>query len=405
MKRIAFYVFLSLGILVSSFMGGPMAHAKGDPIKIGLVTDLTGFLSVNGIYIRQAMIMALEEVNYTVAGRPIEFIVEDEAGSPAVAMDKIRKLVESDKVSLFLGPFHGGAVVALANYAAKVQIPQIVTWYSIPGEQMLKTHWTWVPFGSLEQMSVPAGAYAYDALGFRTASTLGIDYVAGRCFMRGCTDMFEEKGGEIIQEQWMPLGTKDVAPYLTSIKKADVFMPWFAGITNTVGMRQIREYGVKMPIVMGQAGWINNPVQQEEIGDYGLGMMASDAYVWSIDTPENKDFVERYKKRWGELPAGPSYGGYFNMQVALEAFRKTGGDTSPKALAQALDKTEMKGFFGDFYFGDARIGVGNYFVLKAVKKEGEEHPYQAEVLAKYQVRANKVGKKIKYEIIKAEMMK
>ena len=150
MKAKVLIVLVTIGILVSSLFTGHMAYAQKEPIKIGLITDLTGFLNINGIVIRQAAIMALEEINYTVGDRKVELIVEDEAGSPAVAMDKARKLVETDKVCLFLGPFHGGAVAALAGYAEKVQTPQVVTWYSIPGDQMLKLHWTWVPFGSLE---------------------------------------------------------------------------------------------------------------------------------------------------------------------------------------------------------------------------------------------------------------
>lgn len=405
MKAKVLIVLVTVGILVSSVFVGQAACAQKDPIKIGLVTDLTGFLNINGIVIRQAAIMALEEINYTVGGRKVELIVEDEAGSPAVAMDKARKLVETDKVCLFLGPFHGGAVAALAGYAEKVQTPQVVTWYSIPGDQMLKLHWTWVPFGSLEAVCVPAGAYAYDKLGFRNATTLGIDYLAGRRFMAGATDTFEEKGGKLVQQQWMPLDTKDIAPYLTALKPADVFMPWFAGITQTVGIRQIREYGVKLPIVLPQAGFMAHPEQIKQIGDYGVGMITSEAYVWTIDTPENKAFVERFKKRWGGVPAGPAYAGYFDIQIALEAIKKAGGDTSPNALAKALDQTNIKGILGDFRFGDARLGVGNYFVHKCIKKEGDAYPYQTEVLAKYQVRPEKAGDKIKYKIDKAEMLK
>jgi branched-chain amino acid transport system substrate-binding protein len=397
--------FAAVGILVSLWFIGETAYAQKDTLKIGMVTDLTGFLNVNGVHIRQAALMALEDADYTVAGKKIEFIVEDEAGSPAIAMDKARKLVESDKVCAFLGPFHGGAVAALANYATKVQVPQIVTWYSIPGDQMLNMQWTWVPIGSLEMIGVPSGAYAYDKMGFRTATTLALDYVAGRLFMGGCTNTFEKKGGKIIQQQWMPMDTKDTAPYLTALKQADVFMPWYAGITHNVGIRQIREYGIKMPIILPQAGYMAHPQQIREIGDYGVGFITSDAYVWTIDSPENRAFVEKYKKKYNMLPANVAYGGYFNMQILLQALRKTGGDSSRDALAKALDQTQMKGFLGDFSFGDARLGIGNYFVHREIKKEGAEEPYQSEMLAKYQVRPVKAGNKIEYQITKAEILK
>jgi branched-chain amino acid transport system substrate-binding protein len=133
--------------------------------------------------------------------------------------------------------------------------------------------------------------------------------------------------------------------------------------------------------------------------------MTSEAYVWNIDNPENKAFVAKYKKKYNMLPAGPSYGGYFNMQILLEALKKTGGDTSRNALANALDQTNMKGFLGDFSFGDARLGIGNYFVHRVIKKDDHEAPYQTEILAKYQIRPVKVGSKIEYKVVKAEMLK
>jgi branched-chain amino acid transport system substrate-binding protein len=395
---------MAMGILVSSAFTGFNANAEMKPIKIGLMTDLTSFLSLNGIAIKEGSILALEEVNYKVAGRPIEYIIEDSASKPALAMDKARKLVESDKVSMILGPFHGGAVAAVAGYAGKIGIPQLVTWYSIPAKQMLTYKWSWAPFGTLEQMSVPVGHYIYDKLGYRTGTTMGTDYVAGRRFMAGATDTFEEKGGKIIQQQWIPLGTKDIAPYITALKKADFLSPWLAGITATVGIRQIKEFNVPMPVVMPQTGSLAHPLEIKEHGDLGLGIITSDAYVWTYDTPENKAFVERYKKRWGEVPAGCSYGGYMSMQVVLEALKKAGDDTSPRGLAKALDETKLQGYLGDFYFADARVGIGNYIIHKAIKVGGD-YPYQTEVLAKYQIRPELVGRELKYRVNKVEMLK
>ena len=49
--------------------------------------------------------MYLNEINYTVAGRKIELIVEDEGDGPATAVTKARKLVAADKVHLMAGVF------------------------------------------------------------------------------------------------------------------------------------------------------------------------------------------------------------------------------------------------------------------------------------------------------------
>ena len=211
--------------------------------------------------------------------RTVELIIEDEASDPAVAMDKARKLVETDKVSMILGPFHGGCGGAVSGYTGRVRIPQIGYWYSIANMAIAKSKWSWAPFGTLSAVSYPMGAYAYEKLGYRTLSTIGTDYIAGREFIGGAVNAFKERGGKIIQEQWVPLGTKDVSPYLTVLKPADAVFAWFMGVTVIPGLRQIREYKIKMPIIMPQSGHSTHPKIMEQMGDTCLGIITSCFYA------------------------------------------------------------------------------------------------------------------------------
>jgi len=226
---------------------------------------------------------------------------------------------------------------------------------------------------------------------------MGTDYVAGREFMAGFVAAFTERGGKVIQQQWIPMGTKDVAPYITALKEADVVVPWLAGVTATAGLRQLREYKVKMPVVMCQTGFMAHAKQIVEIGDDGVGIITTDAYVWTIDTPENKKLTDAYYKRWGEPLAGAGYGGYATVLIALAALEKTGGDTSPEALAKALDETELAGILGTFRFGDARVGFGNQMIHRCIKVDGE---YTTEVLAYVTVKTDKVGDKLVQSLVK-----
>jgi branched-chain amino acid transport system substrate-binding protein len=126
-------------------------------------------------------------------------------------------------------------------------------------------------------------------------------------------------------------------------------------------------------------------------------MITAEAYVWTIDTPKNKKFVEAYQKRWGELPAGNAGGAYLTMQVAFEALRKTGGDTSSKALAKALDSTNVDGFLGPIRYSDTRVGIANLVIHKVVKVGSE---YKTEILTQYKVKTSKVGNKLVQSIVK-----
>jgi len=397
MKKKTMFLFLAMGILVSLLSTGLIAYAAEKPIKIGLILDFTGPLSEHGKAGKNGATLAMEQVNYKLGGRPLELIVEDNASNPAVGMDKARKLVETDKVAMILGPVHGGIGAAIAGYTSRVGIPQLTPWYSVGNGVMLHNKWIWTTFGTLSQLTYPTGAYMYEKMGYRTITTMGTDYIAGREFIGGAVDAFKERGGKVIQEQWVPLNTKDISSYLSVLKKADAVLAWFMGLTVIPGLRQIKEYKVKMPVVMPQSGHSTHPKIMEQMGDTSLGITTTCAYAWNIDTPENKKFVNDYQKRWNELPAGLSYGGYSVVNIALDALKRTGGDTSPKALAKALDSLDYPGILGNFRFADKRVAIGNYVTYKHSKVNGQIVP---EILARTTVSSKLVGKELVHHLDK-----
>ena len=397
MKKKTLFLFMAIGILVASLSTGFNAYADDKPIKIGFIADFTGPLTEHGIAAKQGAIFAMEQINYKFNGRPVELIIEDEASDPAVAMDKARKLVETDKVCMILGTINAGSAGAIAGYVARVQIPNMAYWYSIANSVIMKSPWSWAPFGTVSQVTYPMGAYAYEKLGYRTLTTIGTDYIAGRQFIGGAVDAFKERGGKIVQEQWVPLGTKDISSYISVLQKADALMAWFMGVTVIPGLKQLKDYKVGMPIIMPQSGHSTHSKIMQAMGDTSLGVITSDAYAWTLDTPKNKAFVEAFQNRYGEVPGGVAYGGYSAVQIALAALQKTGGDTSSKALAKALNETEVPGILGTFSFGDAHIGTGNYVIYKHEKVDNMIVP---DVLATDSVITKKVGNDLVHSIVK-----
>jgi branched-chain amino acid transport system substrate-binding protein len=395
MKHKIACIGLAIVVLFVFFASGAPAAEK--EIKIGFMTDLTSMLSINGISMRQAAILAMEEVGYKVAGNSAKLIIEDEASDPAIAMDRARKLVEKDKVCLVVGTIHAGSAGATADYYGRTRTPNLGPSYNMVDAAQIKAAWTWVPFGTNESIGYASGVYTADVLGYKTATTMAMDYVAGRAFTGGFVTAFTERGGKIIQDQWIPMGTKDIAPYITALKEADVLVPWFAGVTVTAGVRQIREFKVKMPVVFPQCQFPAFPKQLAQIGDDGLGMISPEMYTWTIDNPKNRKFVEAYQKRWGELPSSNAGSTYLAMQMVFEALKKTGADTSPNALAKALDKTDIEGFVGPIRFGDARVGIVNYIIHKVVKSGNE---YRTEVLTRYTIKTTKSGNKLVHSVVK-----
>src|SRR5262249_25678085 len=81
------------------------AGAQGGPVKLGILTPLTGAGGQDGPRMLKAMRAVVDEVNKAggVLGRSIETVVEDDQTNPEAAVRAARKLIEVDKVPVIMG--------------------------------------------------------------------------------------------------------------------------------------------------------------------------------------------------------------------------------------------------------------------------------------------------------------
>lgn len=388
-------VCLMLLVCLLLVLGCAKPTEKG-PIVIGMPIELSGYMVVVGQPAMQGVTVALEMANYKVAGRPIKFVVEDTATDVNQTLDKVRKLVETDKACLLIGPVNSGCAAGMAGYLEKVKVPDLAL-ESHPDDLSLKYNWMWLVNGTLKQANIPLGIYAYDDLGYRTVTTLGIDFVAGHEFIQGFVDSFTGRGGKIAQQQWFPPDAQDFTPYIVVLKKVDALVGCFLGMPAFPAHRQLKELGVKMPL-LETPGEMFAPEVQKEQGGVAAGMRGVAFYSWNLDTPANKDFVEAYKKRWGKLPSHTAADGYTDIQIALEALKKTGGDTSPEKLAKALNEVSIEGIQGHRSFGPRRIGITTNYICEYAKLD--DGSYGTKLLKTYVVKPEIVGDKITYSLVK-----
>ncbi len=92
------------------------AYAQGEPIKIGILTPLTGAGGNDGPRMLKAMTAVFEEVNKQggVLGRKIETVIEDDQTNPEAAVRAARKLIEVNKVPMILGTWASAVTAAVA---------------------------------------------------------------------------------------------------------------------------------------------------------------------------------------------------------------------------------------------------------------------------------------------------
>lgn len=92
------------------------AYAQGEPIKLGILTPLTGAGANDGPRMIKAMQAVFEEVNKAggVNGRMITTVIEDDQTNPEAAVRAARKLIEVDKVPCILGTWASAVTAAVA---------------------------------------------------------------------------------------------------------------------------------------------------------------------------------------------------------------------------------------------------------------------------------------------------
>ncbi len=375
-KKILGYVMVAMlmvAVLALSCSSEPAEDLT--PITIGTIVPTTGGYTAEGLSFRQAYELRFEQAGYEVAGRPLQLIMEDDASwDTAMALDKSQKMVEMDNASILISPLATPSVEAVAAYTEEIQIPLL----AISCIEPSGAGWTFQTWGdTVERIATTTlGWYAYE-MGYRTATTICSDIIAGHNFTGAFVEAFEERGGEVIQQQWPEIGAEDYAPYLVTLQEADVVMVWVAGGGDNLRfLTQYDEFGFfeKMPVVVPVACVLRDRDLQElgggMVGDKILGICGAETYSWRLDNPANEEFVQAFEAKYGEKPDSFAAVAYEAASIAIAALEATGGDTTPETLRQAILDTDLEFPSGHFYFDAEGLAMRTGYVFEVQKIDG-----------------------------------
>ena len=357
-------------ILLAILVPASMAFAgSAKPIKIGAILNYTGPAAMLGPLFKNGIVKALEENDNKIAGRPIKLIVEDAATDATVCLEKARKLVEWDKVKIIIGPLMGDAHLAIAPYMANKKV-LITTLYC--GDIKLGEYRNWLTYPTtLVGLTVPLGWYAHDS-GYKTMVMITSDYAGGHGFMKGVRLGFEQKGGKVVQEVFVPVGTADFGPYHSTLKDADCvafFVPNSAESARLI--TQYREFGIKMPL-LGTTLASDLPQHvMKELGDNVIGVRGQAAYIWSRDNPVNNQWVKAMEKRFGMKPGGLANNSYCITSSILTALKATGGDESFDRLWKTVVRVQLDTPQGPLSFTPEGIAITDGYIVEAKVIGGE----------------------------------
>ena len=110
----------------------------------------------------------------------------------------------------------------------------------------------------------------------------------------------------------------------------------------------------------------------KEVKELANGATTSLFWGVELDNPENKTFVEAYKKEYNNLlPDVFAVQAWDGMKAVDEALKATGGDTSDKdRFIRALEDVKFKSPRGDFAFDKATHNPIQDIYIREVRTSG-----------------------------------
>ena len=316
------------------------ALAQNQPIRIGVVTPLSGTYAGIGQQVKWGLDLAARQINAAggVAGRPLELIYEDEEANPAVAVQKAEKLFQVNKVDFLTGTVNSGSTLAVGQLAERNNrlIATTVSFAdSITGDKCSP---------NVFRVNARAGMQSA-ALADWLSSTrpnanvfyLGPDYEMGRSTVAAFKQAAEAKGAKSVGEVFAPLDNKDYSPFFGQMRSARpaVIYTSVAGNDTVRLFSQMAEFGINRNVqVVGASGTVTSQ-NLPAIGKAADGFVTGVGYATGIDSPENRKFLAEFEaanKAKPDLYGADSYGVLFFYKAAVEKAGSTDTDKVRAAM-------------------------------------------------------------------------
>jgi branched-chain amino acid transport system substrate-binding protein len=352
---IALLAFVMLAACSSSDTGSKETESKEDPpktstptpevkeeqevIKIGLLTSLTGALEAYGAQTVKGFELGLDYATggtMEVAGKKIEFIIEDTETQADVAVQKATRLLEDHKVDFIVGSSSSGdtlAVLPLMEEYKKIMVVEPAVADSITG-----ANWNKYIFrtGRSSSQDAVAGAAAIAKDGVKIA-TLAQDFAFGRDGVAAFKKAAEALGASLIHEEFADPAGVDFSSNIQRIINAEpdyLFVIW-AGANNPWGQLEdmrIQDRGIKLSTGAPDIAALRT---MEAV----VGMEGFTVYHHSLPNNEVNDWLvaEHQKRHNGEMPDLFTPGGFASAMAIIAALEKTNGDVDTDTLITAME--------------------------------------------------------------------
>ncbi len=350
-----------------------------DKVRIGLVYTLSGPASVLGQQSKNGFELALKDLGGKMGGKDVQLFTVDDELKPAVAIQKVRGLIDRDHVDFVVGPIFSNVLQAIHKPvmdAGKILISTNAGASSYAGSACDAKFF--VTSYQNDQIFETLGKVANDRH-YKRVFAMVPNYQAGKDALAGFKRTYK---GQIVEEALVPLKSLDFQANLSKLAslKPDALFTFMPGGLGISLIKQFNQAGLqgKVPVI---SAFTADEATLPALKDAAVGIFGALTWAPDTDNSQNKKFVTGYEAAYHAVPASYAMQAYDAAMLIDSAVRAVKGDLSNQdAVRAALKKADFHSVRGAFKFNINGYPIQDFYLTKVVKRA--DGKYQTSIVEK-----------------------
>ncbi len=341
-----------------------------EKLRIGYISTLSGPQAILGKNQKDGFELGIEALGGKIGGLDIEVSFGDDQAKPDVGVQLADRMVKRDHVHFVAGIIWSNVLLAVAPLVLDANVFLLSTNAGaspMAGKQCHKDFFTtsWQNDQTPEAM----GKLMQDE-GVKNVFELSPNYQAGKDMLTGFERHY--KGG-IKGQILFKLTQQDFQAELSQIRaaKPDAIFAFVPGAWGIAFFKQYDASGLRGQIKLYTTFSVDESIIPA-IGDAALGSYLTSFWSHDLDVPQNKKFVEAFRKKYNYDPsllAAQAYDAPFLLDSAIKAVK---GDLKNRdGIRKALEKADFPSVRGKFAYNTNHFPIQNFYKLEVVKEGGK----------------------------------